>query len=396
MANNTFSILFFIKKNKVDKNGDAPIYGRITVNGERAEFSASRRINPKKWKTGRVVGTTSEAKALQNHLVALKSRILQIHTELINEGKPITSKILKDRIQINPRKGKTLIQTFEYYKKQLFELGQKSTHKKYVTIQRHVEEYLKLFFKKSDIPLRDLDYQFIAEFVHYLKSSCGISHNTTRRYMKQVKSIVHVAEKNDWIDKDPFKKFRMREEPIQRTVLTETELKQIEEKEIANIRLNEVKDIFLFCCYTGLAFVDMEKLSNEHIQILPDGKKMIFIHRSKTEVKSSIYLSNKAQQIINKYKDHPLVQEKGTVLPVKSAQKYNAYLKEIQVICEIDKTLTSHVARRTNGTLLLNNGVRLEVVQQSLGHRRIEQTKEYAKLLNQTVADEVSKLDGKI
>lgn len=393
---NTFNVSFFIKKNKLNKNGQAPIYGRITVNGERAEFSTSRKINPTKWQSGQVKGKTIELKAIQAHLDTTRQRIYTLHTQILNEGKAITARVLKDKIHFRPKKSKTLIFAFQYYQKQLFEKGQTGTGKKYVTIQKHIEQFLKYQYSQNDIALDELNHQFIADFVHYLQTVGKISHNTSRRYMKQLKSVVHIAEKNEWIDKDPFKKFTMGEKPIKKVVLTEQELIIIEEKEIANERLTEVKDVFLFCCYTGLAYVDVDKLTAKEILTLPDGRKMIITYRTKTEEKAQIYLSEKAQQIIEKYKDHPVCQQKECLLPVKSNQKYNAYLKEIQVLCGIDKTLTTHVARRTHGTILLNNGVRLETVQQVLGHKHIEQTQEYAKMLNKTVADEVSKLEGKI
>lgn len=396
MSRNTFNVIFFIKTLKINKKGEAPIYGRITVNGERAEFSTARHISPEKWDKGQVKGKTTPLKAIQSHLDTLKQRIFTVHTELVNEGSPISAKILKAKIQLTPKKGKSLIEAFEYRQKQLKELGKLNTRKKYITIQTHIKAFLKHQYSISDIPLRELKYQFITEFVHYLKTVGKLSHNTSRRYMKQLKAIVQIAEDNDWIEKHPFTRFTMKEQEIDRVFLTEAELKQIEDKEIEIERLNEIKDVFLFSCYTGLAYVDLEKLTLEEIISLKDGRQMIVTRRTKTEAKAKILLTKKALAILEKYKTHPSCERTGKLLPVKSNQKYNAFLKEIQTLCGIKKLLTSHVARRTNATILLNNGVRLETVQKVLGHKKIEQTQEYAKLLNETIADELSKMDGKL
>ena len=315
---------------------------------------------------------------------------------MIDQGKPVSAKILKDNIQVTKKKGKSLIEAFEYKKKQLKELGQTGSHKKYVTIQSHIINFLKHQYGKIDISLTELKLQFIKEFVHYLKTEGGISHNTSRGYMKQLKAISQLAEDNEWIEKNPFKRFTMKEHEVDKVVLTEAELKKIEDKEIEIERLNEIKDAFLFACYTGLAYVDLEKITLDEMVSLPDGKQMIITRRTKTETKATIYLSKKALAIIEKYKTHPICERSGKLLPMKSNQKYNAYLKEIQTLCGIDKNLTSHVARRTYGTILLNNNVRLETVQKALGHKTIEQTQEYAKLLDGTIADELSKLDGKL
>lgn len=396
MSRNTFAVAFFIKTMKINKKGEAPIYGRITVNGERAEFSTARSILPEKWEKGQVKGKTTTLKAIQSHLDTLRQRIFTVHTELVNEAKPISAKILKGKIQLRPKKGKSLSEAFDYRQDQLKDLGKMNTRKKYITVQTHIKEFLKHQYKISDIQLTELKYQFISEFVHYLKTVGKISHNTARRYMKQLKAIVQIAEDNEWIEKHPFKRFRMKEQEIDKVFLTEAELKKIEAKEIEFERLDEIKDVFLFSCYTGLAYVDLEKLTLDEIISLEDGRQLIVTRRTKTETKAKILLSKKSLAIIEKYKTHPVCERSGKVLPVKSNQKYNAYLKEIQTLCGINKLLTSHVARRTNATILLNNGVRLETVQKALGHKKIEQTQEYAKLLNETIADELGKLDGKL
>ena len=394
MSRNTFNVIFFIKKLKVNKKGEVPIYGRITVNGERAEFSTARRVLPEKWNVGSVKGKTTELKAIQQHLETLKQRIFTVHTERLNEGAPITAKILKENIQLTPKKGKSLMEAFEYKKKQMLELGKKSTYKKYNSIQVHAREFLRLQNGKTDIPLSELKYQFIQEFVHFLQSTQNISHNTSRRYMKQLKTILQIAEDNEWIESSPFKRFTMKMKDVDQVFLTQSELKLIEDKKIEIERLAEIKDAFLFACYTGLAYVDLEKLTRNEIISLDDGSQMIVTRRTKTATKATIPLLEKALALIEKYKSHPSCEESGKILPMKSNQKYNAYLKEIQTICGIEKKLTSHVARRTFGTILLNNGVPLDMVQKALGHKKIEQTQEYAKLLNKTMIKTFEKLDG--
>ena len=179
--------------------------------------------------------------------------------------------------------------------------------------------------------------------------------------------------------------------------LTEHELNRIVSKKFTSERLSQVRDVFLFCCYTGLAFVDVEKLKPSEIGIGIDGTKWIFTHRQKTDALSRIPLLSVAIDILEKYKNHHDCINSGKVLPVLSNQKYNDYLKEIAGICSINKKFTTHTARHTFATTVtLSNGVPMESVSKMLGHKNLKTTQHYARVLDRKLSDDMNVLRNKI
>jgi site-specific recombinase XerD len=245
--------------------------------------------------------------------------------------------------------------------------------------------------------LSQLNYKFIADLEHYLlvTKNCGI--NTVAKYIKNVKHIVNIAVKNEWLDKDPFAAFKVTLKPGNRDFLSPDELKAIEEKEISIVRLDQVRDIFVFCCYTGLAYIDVAELTSDNLRKGIDGELWISKNRHKTETPSNIPLLPRAIQILEKYKDHPAVVNKGHLLPVLSNQKLNSYLKEIADACSITKNLTFHVARHTFATTVtLTNGVPIESVSSMLGHTSIKTTQIYAKVIQKKVSQDMKLLKEKL
>jgi site-specific recombinase XerD len=270
------------------------------------------------------------------------------------------------------------------------ELG---TYKKFETVLVKIKNFLKQNYQKKDINLIDLDFKFINDFEYYMKVQEKVKHNTALRYIRCLKKIVLMAIKNDWIQKNPFANYSCQYDRVNREVLSENDLKLLWKKEIGIPRLDEVKDVFLFCCYTGYSFSDVERISTNDLEKGIDGEFWIFTERKKTGITSNVPLLPEAYSIIQKYATHPYCNASGKLLPVKSNQKMNAYLKEVATICGIKKNLTMHMARHTFATTItLSNGVPIETVSKMLGHSKIATTQIYAQVLDNKVSADMKKL----
>jgi len=267
------------------------------------------------------------------------------------------------------------------------------TFERYETSFRHTQEFMKWKYKIDDINVKDLSYAFIADYEFWLKSIRNCDHNTSMKYLSNFKKIVHICLKNGWLHKDPFIGFKLVKREIERPFLTEVELKRIIDKPFVMPRLSQVRDIFIFCCYTGLAYADVEKLKGEEITIGIDGEKWISTKRQKTDSSTKVPLLPPALEILNRYKGNPQCLQAERLLPVLSNQKMNTYLKEIADVCEISKNMTFHTARHTFATTVtLTNGVPIETVSKMLGHKNMKTTQHYAKILDKKVSDDMNVL----
>lgn len=399
----TFSVLFYPRGNDIDKNGNAPIYLRITVNGKRSEFSIRRKVLLTKWNSegGKVRGTTAGVRELNRYMDSIKVKIHKIHETLYDTQELITADIIKGIYQGKGIKHKMLLEIFQNHNDKIERLVGKEfapgTIERYKTAKKHVEDYINLEYKTADIPVKDVDHKFISGLEYYLKTERKCAHNTAIKYVTNFKKIVRIAFANDWISKDPFVNWKAKLKIVDREFLTEEEIQKMVEKELHTERLDQVKDIFLFSCFTGLAYSDVKKLSRNDIVLGIDGDKWVKIKRSKTDTRSSIPLLPTALDILGKYNDHPDVSNKGRLLPVLSNQKMNAYLKEIAILCKIYKNLTFHLARHTFATTVtLSNGVPIESVSKMLGHKSLRTTQHYAKILDRKVSDDMKILKAKM
>lgn len=400
--NNTFAISFFIRNDKLDSDGKLPIFMRITVNGKRAVISTQRKIEPQRWNNaGKAKGSKDDIKQLNSYLDVLQNRIYDIRAGLIQSNELITAEKLKQEYLGQGKKGKTLIEVFEYHNKRLKELIGKdfapATYTRYETTLQHVKDFLKFKYSTNDIYLTQLDHEFATEFEYYFKVNKNCNHNTAAKYIKNLKKVINLACKNDWLNKDPFSRYSIHINEVKRDFLTSDELSSIENKEIVIERLDLVRDAFVFACYTGLAYVDIACLTPENLNIGIDGELWLITYRQKTDTRTSIPLLPKAKEIAEKYKEHPMALTKNVVLPVISNQKINAYLKELATICGITKNLTFHIARHTFATTVtLTNGVPIESVSQMLGHKNIRTTQIYAKVVEQKVSEDMKNLKVKL
>ena len=400
--NNLFSFIFYIKRSKADKNGKANVYLRITVNGKRSELSISKKVDVNKWvaAAGKLKGGSAEAQQLNRYIDDIANKIHKIHQKLVEENKKITALRIKEIFCGKDERQKMLLIIFQDHNNQVERLVGKDfapgTLERYKTAKKHVQAFIKLEYNLEDINIKDVNHKFIHGFEYYLKTERNCSHNTAIKYITNFKKIIRIAYANDWISKDPFYNWKARLKTVDREFLSKEEIQKLVEKELVIKRLDQVKDIFIFSCFTGLAYADVKKLSKNDIVIGIDGDRWIKTKRTKTNTRSNIPLLTTAEAILEKYSEHPDVVQSQFLLPVLSNQKMNAYLKEIADVCEINKNLTFHLARHTFATTVtLTNGVPIESVSKMLGHKSLKTTQHYAKILDRKVSEDMQALKNK-
>ncbi len=384
MERNYFSILFFIKRTKLLKNGEAPICLRITVNGKRAEVQIKRSVEVNKWNNQKecAIGRDNKTLELNHYLETVRTKILRIHRQLEQDNKPITAEILKCHYYGESETPKMLLEVFKEHNQKCSELIGKdyvrATVMYYERTARYLSEFIKQNHRLSDIPLKDIDYNFIQAFEHFVKTVKNCQQNATVKHLKNFKRIIRIALLNHWIISDPFAEIHFKQTPTNRDFLLEEELQLILRKQFNIPRLETVKDIFIFCCFTGLAFTDVQHLTPEHILCDNKGEYWIRKPREKTTNMCNIPLLEIPLKLIDKYKHHPECERKNIVFPVPSNQRMNSYLKEIADLCGIKKNLSTHVARHSFACIALANKVSMESIAKMLGHSNIKTTKIYA------------------
>jgi site-specific recombinase XerD len=396
------STLFYAKKAKAAANGLIPIYMRITINGKRIELSTNRFIEISKWSTeaGKMKGTSEEARSINNHLYLLKNQIRDAEMELIYKKITITTDIFKSKLLGVDERARMLVPIFQDHNNKIKELVGKEyapgTLERYTTSLKHTIEFMQWKYNISDIDITKIDHAFITDYEFWLRSVRNCANNTAVKYLKNFNKIIKLCIANDWLDKNPFANYKSKVKEVERVYLTENEIQSIIEKDFKTERLSLVRDIFLFSCFTGLAYIDVKNLTKSHISIGIDGERWIFTHRQKTESASKIPILPVTQMIIDKYENHPQCINEDKLLPILSNQKMNAYLKEIAGVCEIEKELTFHIARHTFATTVtLTNGVPIESVSKMLGHKNLRTTQHYAKVLDRKVSDDMKILKDK-
>ena len=392
-----FSILFFVRNNRI-RNNKVPIYLRVTLNGKRAEISVNRKVPVEMWHSsaGKANSSTNEGRLVNRYLNKVENEVYLCYQRLLDQNKPFTSKQVIELYAGKKEKHKMLLEIFQEHNDKVNRLiGQDfaaGTAERYRTAKMHVENYIRKEYKVHDIPVQQVDHKFISGFEYYLKTERKCSHNSAIKYVVNFKKIIRIAFANEWISRDPFSNWKGTLKIVDREFLTQEEIQLMLEKEIKNDRLDLVRDIFIFCCYTGLAYADVKKLSENDIVIGIDGNGWVKTNRTKTKIRSNIPLLPTAEVILQKYKEHPDVSSKR-ILPVLSNQKMNAYLKEIADVCGIRKNLTFHLARHTFATTVtLSNGVPIESVSKMLGHKNLQTTQHYAKILDRKVSDDMAAL----
>lgn len=389
MNNYKLAVLFFLKRNRINKIGKCPIRCRITFLKNRKEFSTGIFINPDHWESGQQKASppSTENTLLNNKLSLIYQQIDKAFLML---------QILPNDFDVDDiyRKYKGEDSKEEISILGAYDLHNEKTKKligidfnelswsRYVVSRRKVALFIIKFYKRKDVRLKDLDLKFIKDLEYFFKTELKLKQATVYRSIQRVKKIIQFAIAENYLKKDPFHLYKNKKYKTVIVYLTDEELKRLEKHTFSQIRLQQVKDLFIFCCYTGLAYTEMTTLTTNNIEVGFDGNEWIQMIRKKTNRKISVPVLPKAKEILEKY---------GNELPKISNQKFNSYLKEISAILSIDKKLTHHIARKTFATtVLLYNNVPMEIVSELLGHSSIKITQShYAKVVQQSVSKEM-------
>lgn len=398
-SSTVIKILFLLNKTRINTKDEAPIRCRITFNGIRKVFSTGLFINPENWESSlqKAIPNDTKHKQINTQLSLIKQEINQafLFLQVQKEQFDVEDIYLKYKGEdIKP--SKTLIETFDLHNSRMEKLigieYTKSTFSKFVEAKQHIIDFLFFKSKKKNILLEDITLKFLNDFDYYLKTEKKFKQITINKSIQRVRKIIKLAISEGFIVTDPFLLYKPKKVINTITYLTSKELYKLENHKFTQKRLEQVRDMFVFCCYTGLPYQEMSVLNQKHLVNKFDGKLWIDMFRQKTKRQFSIPLLPKAISIIEKYQDDK------RLLPVISNQKFNSYLKEIAEIIGIEKKLTHHIARKTFATtVLLYNDVPIEVVSELLGHSKISTTQEhYAKVVQKKVSEQILQLGKKL
>ena len=400
MSKSTFRILFYVRKNQVNKEGKASIMIRLTINGNTSQFSSKLEVEPELWdvKGQKMSGSSLKARQFNSLLddvrTSLKNHFHDIET---HEAYVTAEKVRNAFLGITIRQ-QTLLGTFRKHNEDVQKLvgisKSVATYAKYDRCMRRLEEFMQAKYRIKDIALKEISHVFITDFETYLRTESGCNENTTAKFMQTFRMIIIMAKNNGWIFADPFINYKIRLKRVDRGYLTEPEITKILKKQFTCKRLEQVCDVFIFACFTGLAYIDVRNLTKENIQTSFDGKLWIMTARQKTDTAVTVPLLKGPQAILKKYEG---TQPDGRLLPVLSNQKLNSYLKEIGDLCGITKNITFHVARHTFATTMtLAKGVPIETVSKMLGHTNIITTQIYARITNDKIGRDMQVLSGQL
>lgn len=392
------NILFLIEKNKCNSQGKCPLKCRLTYLGKRKPFSTGMYIKPENWNNKQQLAKppNEENNYINSQISLIKNSINQafLFLQLQNSDFSVEN-IYKQYAGETQNEEKTLLDAFNYHNNRMEKLiGIEATFtswEKYHQTKNHISAFIWHKYKKKDIQLKELNQNFINEYEFFLKTEKKFMPNTVFKSVQRFRKIIRMAVAMDYLPKDPFMLYKAKKPKKEIIYLTQEELENLEKNSFASERLKQVRDMFIFCCYTGLAYKEMANLSSENL-VTKKGNLWIEMNRQKTQKKFSIPLLSKAVKILNEYRNGE------EILPKISNQKFNAYLKEIAEVTNIKKNLTHHIARKTFATtILLNNDIPIEIVSELLGHSKITMTQEhYAEVMPNKLNSYIEKLGKKL
>lgn len=402
MLEKSLGLMFFLKKPQDYVEGLVPIYFRITVDGVPKEMSTKRFCDPEKWnaKANRAIGKKEDVRNLNAYLDVLQNKAYDARTHLIDRGKIVTALAIKNIISGEDQRQWMLLTLFKAHNKGLEDMiGKgvaKGTHTNFETSYTHVSKFLKSQYKVDDINILSLDLEFIKKLYNWFRTVKDLNHNSALKNIANMKKIVLDCVDNGWLVADPFVKFEMTRDEVDTVYLSKEQVQAIANKKITNPRLSKVRDMFIFSCFTGLAFIDMKQLKRSEV-FTNDGELRIYKNRQKTGTPAVIPLLPIAKVILKKYEEDEYCVVRDMLLPVLSNQKYNTYLKDLAERCDIEIELSSKIARNTFATTItLANNVPMETISKMMGHKSLRQTQHYAKVLAVKVNEDMADLNKKL
>jgi site-specific recombinase XerD len=400
----TFGVRF-IALPKVNNPEQAYIYARITISKKVIDISLKRTTAYLLWDSKQecISSRTSEAKQINKFIEDTRYRLMECYQQLLLEHKVITPLAIKELYLGETKVENTLMGLISYHNTNMKQVLAWGTLKNYFTTQKYVQLFLKQKYKNADLFLSSLNYQFITEFEFFLRTckpldkANPLTNNGIMKHMERLRKMATLAYKMEWIPKDPFAQYKLRFKRKEMHFLTAEELEKFEHLELSKKIVARARDLFVFCCYTGLSYIDLDNLRSNNLCIGIDGEHWINTKRKKTETPVNIPLLPKAYAMIEKYKNEPRVFYRQRLLPFMSNQRLNKYVKEIAQLCGIKKELSFHAARHTFATTItLTNGVPVETVSKLLGHTKLSTTQIYVHIVKQKISDDMQVLKQKL
>ena len=393
----TFSIIFYLKRQVVKKDGTVPVMGRITVDGTQAQFSCKVTANPKLWDTkgGRMTGKSMLAFEVNCKLDKMRVSINKHYQEILDRDNYVTAEKVKNAFLGLEYRCQTLLKVYAQYNEdyeKLYKAGMRSwgSLRRYRCVYRHLQEFLQSRYHVNDISLKELTPAFITDFEAFLRTDKHLCKNSLSVYMLPLRTMVFRAIDNGWLTRDPFHDYKVPKVETTRGFLTKEEIHLLMNAELKRKTMQLIRDLYLFCCFTGLSFADLKNLKEEHIQTFFDDSEWIMIDRQKTGVRSTIKLLDYPKSIMEKYRG---LCADGRIFPVPCYSDCRGILLRVAKRCGITKHLTWHTARHTMATeICLTNGVPIETVSSILGHKNIKTTQIYAKITKEKLNKDMDKL----
>lgn len=396
----TFKVLFYLKRNAPKKNGLIPVMCRITVNGKVCQFSCKLDVEEKMWSVelGRLAGRSQAAVEGNRALDKIRVGINKAYQEVVDNDSYVTAEKVRNVYLGMGMTHRTLLAVFrqhnEDYLKQVGKMKSERSYLKYGIVYKHLEEFIRQRYKVSDIALKELAPAFITDFEIFLRTEKGLCTNTIWTYMMPFKAIIYMAINNGWLQRDPFYAYSITKEDTERGFLTREDIEKMIATTFKRKSYEVIRDLFVFCCFTGLTWIDMRNLTERHLQTAFDGHLWIKTKRQKTGVESDIRLLDVPLHIIEKYKG---LGKDGRILPVADYNTCRAALKRVAALSGIDKNVTWHMSRHTYATTIcLSNDVPIETVSKMLGHKSIRTTQIYAKITGEKISRDVERLSEKL
>lgn len=395
MERSSFAILFFIRESKVRKDGNAPIEVSITINGERCFFSTGKKVKATAWDKNKqlVKGKDEEATSLNNYLKSVRAKMYEKEAELLDKGFVITAQLLYDAYfdKVECLQEKSLLNVLEEHNAERKAMVGKTvapaTYWVFEYTARLLKEFILKKYNREDLYLRELNIGFIQGFHSFLLSEKKMGQNSSTKHLKFLKKLLNLAVSNSYISYNPVNAYKIERTPVEIDFLDEEELRKIINFDTPIPRFEKARDFFLFGCFTGLSYIDIKTLAPEHFEKDSEGRIWIKKRRIKTGVLSRIPLLPIAKLILDKYKGG------NRLMPIQDPADINKYLKDIAILCNINKRITFHTSRHTfASTVTLANNISLEVVSKMMGHTNTRMTTHYAKLIDKCIGEQMDKL----